>query len=163
VHRPGDHHRARGHQEPRTAPHREQRAPRADPREDRRDGVRARQRTAQRQPRPDRLAAQPAGGRPPGGRRGGERRPGPPPPLRPENNEPRVLIREKTAVTGYGVDIELRSVNPALIALLSNQREVVNAQGDVVGNDVMTRRAPSNFAMEVWSKLVPAVDGMTHG
>lgn len=83
--------------------------------------------------------------------------------LRNDEDVPRVLIRGETNTVGYGASIGLRGVDPEVVSLLTGQPLVTNAQGDVVGNDVLTRQAPSNFAMEIWSKLDQPVGDYTHG
>lgn len=82
---------------------------------------------------------------------------------RSDYDRPRVLLRGKTQTIGYGAEIKLLGVDPDLIYLLSGQSKVLNALGDVVGNDQKTRTPTVNFAMEIWSRLAAPVDGYNFG
>ena len=83
--------------------------------------------------------------------------------LRNDENKPRIHIRAKTTPLRYAVDINLLGVNPALLNLMTNQPLVRNAYGEVVGVDMKVAQAPSNFALEVWTKLAQPVSGNRYG
>lgn len=76
---------------------------------------------------------------------------------------PRLRLMGREDTVGYEVDLDLCGVNPDLIAMLTKQAVVVNAAGDVVGNDATLRTPAPSFALEVWSKLSPAVDDYRYG
>jgi hypothetical protein len=83
--------------------------------------------------------------------------------VRNDNDFSRVLIRGKPRTMGYGVDLDLCGVDPDLISILTGQPVVLNATGDVSGNDFLSKMPVSNFAMEIWSKLDVPVDGYQYG
>ena len=83
--------------------------------------------------------------------------------LRDDDNKGSIHIPAKSTTTRYTADLDLIGVNPDLITLLTGHPLVRNARGDVVGNDIITTLAPSNFALEIWTKLARPVSGNRYG
>ena len=69
------------------------------------------------------------------------------------NNETCVYVPAVPSFLGYGVEITFCNVDPDLYALLTGQRTIVDANGDVVGfaMDTKVSTADVHFALEVWA------------
>lgn len=83
--------------------------------------------------------------------------------IRSDHEKRRLLLREKTEVTRYSVDLSLLGTDPDLIEMLTGQPAVLNASGVRVGNDAIATEHPVDYAMEVWSKLARPVNGYQFG
>lgn len=80
-----------------------------------------------------------------------------------ETENRRLIFRSRQETVRYSVDITLAGTNPLLIQMLTGQPLVRNAQDDVVGNDAMLDATIPSFAMEVWSRLSPAINDYSYG
>lgn len=80
-----------------------------------------------------------------------------------ETGERRLILRSRTETIRYSVDLTLAGTNPRVLQMLTGQPLVRNAQGVVVGNDAVLDATIPSFAMEVWSRLSPAINDYSYG
>lgn len=80
------------------------------------------------------------------------------------NGERCVYDRARPTILGYTVEVAFCNVDPDLFAMMSGQRTVTNAFGDVVGFTVDTAISPADtsFALEVWAGS-PSTAGCADG
>lgn len=79
------------------------------------------------------------------------------------DNKRRIIVRQPGETVRYDVDINLIGVDPDLLHLLTGYPIVYDAKGNVVGNDATVYLPPANYAMEVWTRLSPAVGEYRYG
>lgn len=73
------------------------------------------------------------------------------------NNERCIYVPAEPSLLGYGLEITFCNVDPDAFALLTGQRTLVNANGDVVGftADTAVKASDVRFAIEVWAGTPP--------
>ena len=62
-----------------------------------------------------------------------------------------ILQPSETNLTGYAAEIVFCDVDPELFALATNQLPYEDADGNIIGFSINTKRAKANWALELWA------------
>lgn len=80
-----------------------------------------------------------------------------------ETEKRRLILRSRTETIRYSVDLTLAGTDPRVLQMLTGQPMVRNAYGEYVGNDARLDETVPTFALEIWSKLAPAINDYQYG